>query len=196
MWSAVPGTWGEYLHSPVTLTGTHVDRVATNANRSLGFIRRNIKTKSPKVRKMAYQTLVRSQLEYASAAWDPHIKDKNHKIEMTQRRVARWTTNDWDRETSVSSLLHQLDWQTLEQKRSVTRFCLFYKTVYGLVAAPRPHYKEPVVRPSRCNSMNFRQLHTSKDYYNIPSFHWSSSSGTPSLNMLLSLRFLCHSRTL
>ena len=26
---------------------THVDRVATNANRSLGFIRRNIKTKSP-----------------------------------------------------------------------------------------------------------------------------------------------------
>ena len=119
---------------------------------------------------MAYQALVRFQLEYASAALDPHIKEQNHKIEMTQRGVARWTTNDWDRETSVSSLLHQLNWQTLEQKRSVTRFFLFYKTVYGHVAAPLPHYKEPVVRPSRCNSMNFRQLQTSKDYYKYSFF--------------------------
>ena len=45
---------------------THVDRVATNANRSLGFITRNIKTKSPKVQEMAYQTLVRPQIIYAS----------------------------------------------------------------------------------------------------------------------------------
>ena len=45
----------------------HVDRVAANANRSLGFIRRNIKAKSLKVREMAYQTLVGPQLEYASA---------------------------------------------------------------------------------------------------------------------------------
>ena len=76
----------------------------------------------------------------------------------------RWTTNDWNRTTSVSSLLHQLNWQTLKQRRSVTRLCLFYKIVYGLVAVPLPHL-EPVVRPSRCNSMNFRQLHTGKDYY-------------------------------
>ena len=50
---------------------THVYRVTANANRSLGFIKRNVKTKSPKVREMAYQTLVRPQLEYASAIWDP-----------------------------------------------------------------------------------------------------------------------------
>ena len=44
---------------------THVDRIALNTNRSLGFVKRNLKTKSQKVREMAYQTLVRPQLEYA-----------------------------------------------------------------------------------------------------------------------------------
>ena len=38
------------------------------------------------------------------------------------------------------------------------------------MALPLPHYIEPVVRPSRCNSMNFRQLHTGKDYYNYSFF--------------------------
>ena len=31
----------------------------------------NLKTKSPQIREMAYQSLVRPQLEYASAVWDP-----------------------------------------------------------------------------------------------------------------------------
>ena len=144
--------------------------LVANANRSLGFIRRNIRTKSPKVQEMAYQTLVRPQLEYASAVWDPHTKEKTHKIEMVQRRAAHWTTNDWNRTTSVSSLLHQLNWQTLEQRRSMTRLCLFYKIVYGLVTVPLYHYIEPVVRPSRCISMNFRQLHTGKDCYKYSFF--------------------------
>ena len=37
---------------------------------------------------MVYQSLVRPQLEYASAVRDPHTKDKTHKIEMVQRRAA------------------------------------------------------------------------------------------------------------
>ena len=42
---------------------TQVDRITANANRSLGFIKRNIKTKSPQIREMAYQSLVRPRLE-------------------------------------------------------------------------------------------------------------------------------------
>ena len=53
---------------------SHIDRLTANANRTLGFIRRNIKTKMPKVREAAYNSLVRPQLEYASAVWDPHTR--------------------------------------------------------------------------------------------------------------------------
>ena len=87
---------------------THVDRITANANRSLGFIRRNVKTKSPQIREMAYQSLVRPQLEYASAVWDPHIDELTNKLEMVQRRAARWTLHDYARTTSATSLLSQL----------------------------------------------------------------------------------------
>ena len=145
---------------------THVDRITANANRSLGFIKRIIKTKSPQIREMAYQSLVRPQLEYTSAVWDPHTKDKNHKVEMVQRRAARLTLNDYARITSVTSLQSQLNWQTLEERRSVACLCLFYKIVNGLVAVPLPDYMQPTHRISRyCHSMTFRQIHTGKDYY-------------------------------
>ena len=52
----------------------HIDNITNKANRSLGCIKRNIKTKHQKTREMAYNTLVRPQVEYASCAWDPHSK--------------------------------------------------------------------------------------------------------------------------
>ena len=55
---------------------SRIDRITGNANRSLGFIRRNIRTKLPKVRETAYNTIVLSQLEYASPIWDPPPKRK------------------------------------------------------------------------------------------------------------------------
>ena len=100
---------------------THVDRIAANASQSLGFIKRNVKTNSPKIREMAYQSLVRPQLEYASAVWDPHTDELTDKVEMVQRRAARWTLHDYARTTSVTLLLSQLNWQTLEERRSVAR---------------------------------------------------------------------------
>ena len=81
---------------------THVDRIAANAGRSLGFVKRNIKTRSPKIREMAYQSLVRPKLEYASAVWDPHTKEETRRIEKVQRRAARWTFIDFARTTSVT----------------------------------------------------------------------------------------------
>ena len=60
---------------------THVNRVTANAGRSLGFIRRNIKTRNPKV-----QTLVRPQLEYSSSVWDPHGKENIKKKKKKKKK--------------------------------------------------------------------------------------------------------------
>ena len=45
----------------------HIYGITKKATRSLGFIKRNIRTKHTKVREVAYKTLVRPQLEYASS---------------------------------------------------------------------------------------------------------------------------------
>ena len=130
-----------------------------NANRTLGYIRRNIKTKNQKVRETAYNTLVRSQLEYSAPVWDPSSKDKRNQLEKIQRRAARWTTSNYDTRSSVSAMLNQLGWRTLEQRRADARLCLFYKIVYGLVAVPLPNYVQPTHRVSRyCHSMTYRQI--------------------------------------
>ena len=54
----------------------HVNRVAASANKSLGMIRCNVRTKSPKIREMAYKTIVRPHLEYASVLWDTHTMEQ------------------------------------------------------------------------------------------------------------------------
>ena len=56
--------------------GSHIDWITCTAYKTLGFVKRNIRTKMSGVRQAAYTTLVRPQLEYAAAIWDPHHKDK------------------------------------------------------------------------------------------------------------------------
>ena len=141
--------------------GSHVDRITNSANKTLGFIKRNVRTKMSGVREAAYNTLVRPQFEYAAAIWDPHTKVKTEQIEKVQRRAARLTTFNFDRMASVSAMLETLGWRTLEQRRADSRLCLFYQIVNNMVAVPLPDYIKPNPRTSRRgHSMTFQQIHT------------------------------------
>jgi hypothetical protein len=60
------------------------------ANKSLGFLRRNISKFPEEIKKRAYQAIVRPNVEYASSAWDPYQENQIKKIEMVQRRSARF----------------------------------------------------------------------------------------------------------
>ena len=51
---------------------THISNVCTKANKTLGFLRRNLYSCSPDVKEAAYKGLVRPVLEYGSSVWDPH----------------------------------------------------------------------------------------------------------------------------
>jgi hypothetical protein len=56
----------------------HVEEVCGKANRTIGFVKRNLNISAPRIKDCAYKTLVRPQLEYASSVWDPyHQKDIN-----------------------------------------------------------------------------------------------------------------------
>ena len=50
---------------------THVSNVCTKANRTLGFLRRNLYSCPLEVKEAAYKGLVRPVLDYGSSVWDP-----------------------------------------------------------------------------------------------------------------------------
>ena len=59
---------------------THVGNICTKANRTLGFLRRNLSLCPREVKEMAYKGLVRPILEYASPVWDPSGKNSSGRI--------------------------------------------------------------------------------------------------------------------
>ena len=139
-------TCAKYLGVDISCSLTwnsHIDRITGSANRTLGFVRRNIKTRMSKVRETAYNTLVRPQLEYASAVWDPHNKNRISQIEQVQRRAARWTVSNFDRKASVTKIVQDLGWRTLDQRRADARLCFLrsymvwlqylYRIIYNTV---------------------------------------------------------------
>ena len=71
---------------------THVSNVCTKANRSLGFLRRNLYSCPQEVKKAAYKGLVRPVLDYDSSAWDPPDVVLQEELESVQKRAARFLT--------------------------------------------------------------------------------------------------------
>ena len=88
----------------------YIARITNSANKSLGFLRRNLKAKSPKHREIAYKAIVCPQLEYAAPIWDPRIQEDIQRIEMVQRRAAQWVLSDYSPYSSVSDMLRRLGW--------------------------------------------------------------------------------------
>ena len=86
----------------------------------------------PDTKATAYISLVRPHLEYAAAAWDPYLVGDCKQLERVQRRAARFVKRDYRSTTSVSSLISQLGWQTLFDRRRNSRLSLMYKSLHGL----------------------------------------------------------------
>ena len=118
----------------------HINNITGKANRALGFIKRNVKTKNESVKELAYKTLVRPLVEYASTIWSPHTKQNTQKIEMVQRRAARWVNNNYSTYDSVSTMLDNLGWRSLENRRIDSHLFMFHRIIYGYVALQIPTY--------------------------------------------------------
>ena len=51
----------------------HVSNVCTKANRTFGFLRRNLYSCPQEVKEAAYKAMVRPVLDYGSSVWDPQV---------------------------------------------------------------------------------------------------------------------------
>ena len=121
----------------------HVEQKVSKASSMLGLIHRNLKTSSTKTKELAYKTLVRPHLEYASIVWSPWQQSLVKMIEKTQRRAARFVLNDYSYNSSVTNMLSRLQWDSLELRRKKSRLCMFYKSIFDLVAFPICDYVLP-----------------------------------------------------
>ena len=120
---------GVLLHNSMSWSN-HIQEVINKASKTLNFVKRTLYQCEPSVKATAYTTLVRPILEYASVVWDPHQQYLIDKIEMVQRRAARWVKLDYRQTSSVSDMMDDLQWPTLLERRKYSRLTIFYKFLH------------------------------------------------------------------
>ena len=126
------------------------------------------------LRQLAYKQFVLPVLKYCSPIWDPHHQKYIRKLEMVQHRAARfvmgkpWRKNQRD---SITDILNQLKWPTLEKRRKCARLTLLYKILHNLIYILE--YYLPQIFTSRTRGHHeFKFLHyqTNNDTYKYAFF--------------------------
>ena len=126
---------------------THVSNVCTKANRTLGFLRRNLYSCPQEVKEAAYTGLVRPVLDYGSSVWDPPGVVLQEELESVQKRAARFVTGNYNYETgSMTGILGQLKWESLKKRRKDNRLILLYKGLKGKASIPT----DDLIPKTRC----------------------------------------------
>jgi len=88
----------------------HVDQMSTKATGLLAFLRRNITKCKLEVKEKAYLSLIRPDLEYVALVWDPYRQYQIDKVEMVQHRGARFTTGQYSRHQSATTMFNTFKW--------------------------------------------------------------------------------------
>jgi hypothetical protein len=89
--------------------------------------------------------------------WDPYTKFNINKLEKWQRCAARFVNGDYSRENSVTSMLKELKWPILQQRRTNTKMVIMYRIVHHLIAIPSQMFLTPATtRTTRGHDQKFQ----------------------------------------
>ena len=134
----------------------HISNITKKASASLGFLHRNLKNCPPFVKNSCYKSLIVPILEYSCTIWDPHTLKDINKIDKIQRRAARFVKNNYSWSTSVSSLINDLNWQSLQLRRFNLKLIMMYKITHNLVSIPKDHYLTPCTSSTRHHNYTYK----------------------------------------
>ena len=89
---------------------------------------------------------LRPLVEYASTVWGPYTQANIQKLEMVQRRAARYVMNRQRNTSSVSDMLQRLNWRSHERRRKDARLCMMFKIDRRLVAISKESRLQPALK--------------------------------------------------
>jgi len=127
------------------ITTYHSLSIFLEANSVLAFLQRNLYHCPQGLKVKAYLTYVRPIVEYASDVLSPYIQCLIHQLEMIQRSAARFVFNGFSRCSSVTSLLNQLNWPSLQLRRNQSSLIMFFKIIHNLANIPHSFFHTPPV---------------------------------------------------
>ena len=168
-----------------------IETACSKARGILGFLGRNLKIADTKTKELAYFALVRPHVEYCSTVWDPYTQKLCNKVEMVQRRAARFVLNRWGLKDSVTEMLNNLKWPSLADRRKQFRLAMLYKIHNNLIPIAFESMQLEPSSDSQFNDFTYKILRsdtiahrnsflprTISDWNSLP----QSLVGQPSLN--------------
>ena len=147
---------------------SHIQEISSKANRSLGFIKRNLYSCNQSTKLTAYRSLVRPQVEYSAAVWDPYTKKNIDQLERVQKRAARFILNDYKSKSPgcATQMVKDLGLEPLTTRRKARRLCVFQQARQGDLSLPIGNLLQPVQRQSRHHHPDsYTPISASKDCY-------------------------------
>lgn len=134
------------IHITMNLTwNLHIEHIVNQANRMLGYLRRNFFTAPSSFKLLLYKTLVRSKLEYACSVWDPCDGKLITALELVQNNSVRFVLANYHRTASITRMKSDLALSSLSTRRQISRLTIFHKLYHHPVLRdeliPRPHYQ-------------------------------------------------------
>ncbi|XP_050042851.1 uncharacterized protein [Dermacentor andersoni] len=133
---------GVHLTSNLTWND-HIDEIISKANKTLGFIRRNLYLANESTKLLAYTALVRSKIEYASIIWNPNQTYLINKLESLQNKAARFITKTYSRTSSITAIKESLQLPSLEARRLLALLSHFHRLYHTPSSFTASHIKPP-----------------------------------------------------
>ena len=142
-------------------------------------------------------TCVRPVLEYASTCWSPTSQTQKDKIEKIQNRAAKFVCNIYPHndnydDFSISQLINDIGWDSLETRRNNAKLSMVYKILNNQIILPSSTLPRAVHNrtPRNCNQPKVGSINqlfephsrlatTGKTFfYSAPSL-WNNNNVTP-----------------
>ena len=139
----------------------HISNITATAWTRLNLLRAlKFKIKRPALEKI-YSSFIRPLIEYSDAVWDNATTDSKKQLEAVHNEAARIITGA-TKLCSISKLLADLGWETLQARRSKHKLVIFYKMLNGSA----PEYLQTLVPPLVQNTTS-HNLRNSNDFRNF-----------------------------